>query len=224
MLASRTYADEDIWMPSLYGQLGGLLLATGLITFAWDLWGKRAFAAEVLSKAQLKSDVVTSGLERVSNRYLEEVEWEALFEESHSLDIVVAYASTWRNTHLGRLRDLVSRKGGRLRVFLPDPADAATMKVLSGRFNTTPSALKAKVEEAIEDFRGLAAHGDVEIYVRAGDAVFSCYLFDRRAVLTLYSHSQERRGSVPTLLMGAGTLREFVSTDVDAIEKQSKRI
>lgn len=221
VLSSRTYAPADIWAPSLLGQIGGLLVATGLITVAWDLFGKRAFAAEVISKTQLRSDLVNSGLERVTDRYLQDVEWEQLFDSSVQLDIVVAYASTWRNTHRSRLERLVMRKNGRLRVFLPDPNDAETMSVLSKRFKMTPAALQDKVTEAIDDFGELAKHGDVKVYVRAGDAVFSCYQFDHRSVLTLYSHAQERRGSVPTFLVGNGVLRDFVGSDIDAIKKQS---
>lgn len=219
--SSRPYAPSDIWIPSLLGQIGGLLVATGLITVAWELFGKRAFAAEVISKTQLRSDIVNSGLERVTDRYLQDVEWEQLFESSSQLDIVVAYASTWRNTHRLRLERLVKRKNGRLRVFLPDPNDVETMSVLSKRFKMSAAALQQKVNEAIDDFRELDKHGDVEIYVRAGDAVFSCYQFDHRSVLTLYSHAQERRGSVPTFLVGNGVLRDFVGSDIDAIEKQS---
>jgi hypothetical protein len=223
-LASLEYAPRHIWLPSLLGQVGGLLVATGLITVSWELFGKRAFAEEVFSKAQLRADLASSGLERVHDSYLEDVEWASLFENSRSLDIVVAYASTWRNTHRNRLESLVAQEGAKLRVFLPDPHDDQTMSVLARRFKTTETALQAKVEEAIVDFRDLERFGNVEIYTRAGDAVFSCYRFDRRAVLTLYSHSQERRTSVPTFLVGDGVLRDFVRTDIDAIKRQSKKI
>lgn len=221
---TKSYAPEDIWQPSLYGQVGGLLVATGLITLTWELVGKRAFTAELMSKTQLREDIVRSGVQRVTDQYLQDVEWDELFASSRRLDIVVAYASTWRNANRRRLEELVSKSGGGLRVFLPDPDDPETMSVLAKRFDMTPIALEAKIEEAIEDFKGLGAKGNVEVYVRSGDALFSCYQFDHRSVMTLYSHSQERRGSVPTFLVGDGMLREFVGTDIEAIEKQSRRI
>ncbi|MDN3496780.1 hypothetical protein QL996_12640 [Planococcus sp. APC 4015] len=223
-LSTKTYAPADIWILSLYGQLGGLLLATGLITFVWDLVGKRAFAAEVLSKTQLRADIVTSGLERVTEHYLQDVEWEGLFATSRQLDIVVAYASTWRNTHRARLQALASKKNGRLRVFLPDPDDLETMAVLSRRFKMTVPQLQEKINEAIEDFQSFGVAGNVEVYLRAGDAVFSCYQFDNQSVMTLYSHSQERRGSVPTFLVGAGLISDFIASDVEAIHSQSRKI
>lgn len=217
-VASQPFAPRDSWMPALLGQLGGLLAATGLITIAWELFGKRSFLAEVLTKAQLRSDVVSAGLERVTDEYLQEVEWDALFKASRTLDVVVAYAATWRNAHRIRLSKLSGQPGGRLRVFLPDPDDSETLRTLANRFKMTETGLAEKIREAITDFKDLGG----EVYLRAGDAVFSCYMFDHKAVLTLYSHSQERRGSVPTFLVDGGMIREFVATDIEAILKQSR--
>lgn len=224
LLSAREYAPSDLWVPALLGQLGGLLVATGLITLVWDLFGKRAFADEVLSKTQLRADLVDSGLERLTGSYLADVEWEELFQHSRTLDIVVAYASTWRNTHRARLEKLATKKGGRIRVFLPDPDDAQTMEVLAARFSSSTTSLQDKVREAIDDFKLFAAKGNVEIYVRPGDAVFSCYQFDHKSVLTLYSHSQQRQGSVPTFLVGPGQMSEFIAADIKAIRIQSTRI
>ena len=38
-------------MQAFLGQVGGLLLATGLLAVAWDLFGRRSLANEVLAKA-----------------------------------------------------------------------------------------------------------------------------------------------------------------------------
>ncbi len=217
IISSRPFAPADQWIAGLLGQLGGLLVATGLITIAWELYGKRSFLAEVLSKAQLRSDVVSAGLERVTDEYLQEVEWDELFKGSKTLDVVVAYASTWRNAHRVRLQKLAAQPGGRLRVFLPDPEDKETLFTLSQRFKMSEQSLKDKINEAIADFKELGG----EVHVRAGDAVFSCYNFEHKAVLTLYSHSQERRGSVPTFLVGDGMIRQFVTSDIEAILRQS---
>lgn len=204
-------------------QLGGLLVATGLITIAWDLLGRRAFADEVLAKAKLSTDVVDSGLVRVTDQYLDEVEWAELFRNVHKLDIVVAYASTWRNAHRGRL-EAAARRGCRIRVFLPDYRDDDTIKVLAGRFSMDPAALKSKIQEAVVDIRSLpvADPASLQVYLRKGDLVFSCYRFDSRAVLTLYSHSRERRTNVPTFVMNGGSLFTYVYTELEAIEQQSQ--
>lgn len=221
LVSSNTYPSELVWLQALLAQSGGLLVATGVITISWELLGKRAFLDEILTKTRLRADIVNAGLERVTDKYLQDVEWDDLFLGSRQLDIVVAYATTWRNTHRARLEHLASKSGNKLRVFLPDPDDAATMKVLGDRFKMAPDDLSVRVREAIKDFQSMGPPNRVEVYTRPGDALFSCYMFDRRTVITLYSHSQERRGSVPTFLAGGGMMSDFVATDIVAIRKQS---
>jgi hypothetical protein len=215
--------EENAPLSGFLSQLGGLLLATGLITIAWDLFGRRAFADEILAKAKLSTDVVDSGLIRVTDQYLDEVEWADLFQNVDKLDVVVAYASTWRNTHRARLQT-AARRGCRIRVFLPDYRDDETVNILAGRFSMDPDALKAKIQEAGTDFNALPAPvgSPVQVYLRKGDLVFSCYRFDSRAVLTLYSHSRERRTSVPTFVTKNGSLFSYVYDELEAIEQQSQ--
>ncbi|VTR76302.1 hypothetical protein [Cellulomonas hominis] len=213
---------EGIWEAFL-GQVGGLLVASGLLTVVWDLFGRRSFATEVLAKAKLSADVVESGITRVTDQYLDDVEWSDLFEGAAHIDIVVAYANTWRNTHRQRLERVARAKDSRIRVFLPDPDDPQTMSNLAQRFDTTPESVVAKINEAIIEYKSLAQPGGgvVEVYVRAGDALFSAYRFDGRAVLTLYSHGRERRTSVPTWVLAGGELFSFVRQEIDAICDQS---
>jgi hypothetical protein len=226
-------AEHDAWfkgwrpVQATMEQVAGLIVATGLLTAGWELVGKRRFAAEVLEKAKLSSDVTDAGLLRVTDQYLEDVEWSDLFAGATRLDVVAAYARTWRNNHAERLRGLAALSGGRLRIFLPDPDDSATMEIFAKRFNMSVDKIKDTVREAIRDYTAFdrAGGGGVEVWVRSGDLVFSCYRFDHRAaVLALYSHSKERRTSVPTLVVGRGRLFRFVSEELEAIEKQSRQV
>jgi hypothetical protein len=222
-------AERSFWSAgwaSIVNNVGGLVIATGLLAVAWELLGKRAFASEVLAKARLSTDVVAAGIERVTDQYLVDVEWASLIERSTKVDIVVAYASTWRHTHQERLERIARDRRARMRIFLPDPDDRETMSILAGRFNTTAPDVAAKIREAIADFSAMwVANGaDLQVYVRSGDVVFSCYRFDSRAVLTLYSHGRERRSRVPTFLVGSGNLFTFVYDEIHAIRKQSRQV
>lgn len=122
-------------VQAFLAQFGGLMLATGLLAVAWDLFGRRAFAGEVLAKAGLSVDVERAGIVRVTNQYLTEVEWTSLFRDVTKLDIFVAYAATWRNTHRANLERVAQRRDARIRVFLPDPKHTGTIGVLADRFN-----------------------------------------------------------------------------------------
>lgn len=211
-------------MQAFLAQSGGLLVATGLLAVAWDLIGRRALADEVLAKAGLSADVVRAGLVRVTTQYLSEVEWTSLFRDVSNLDIVVVYGATWRNSHRASLQAVARRSDARIRVFLPDPDDRETVAVLADRFRMQPAELVTKINEAISDFGSLARPGGaaVEVSVRAGDAVFGCYRFDNRAVLTLYTH-EKCRTQVPTFVVeSGGNLFDFVHDELTAIAAQSK--
>lgn len=208
---------------ALLGQLGGLLLATGLLTVLWDLYGRRAFAMEVLAKAKLSADVVESGITRVTDQYLDDVEWGELFHGANHVDIVVAYANTWRNIHLQRLEQVASTPGSLIRVFLPDPNDAATVANLAQRTAEPAEKVAGRINEAITAYTSLRerAAGTVEVYVRSGDPLFSAYRFDGRAVVTMYSHRREGRTPVPAFVLAGGKLFGFVRGEIDAIHAQS---
>jgi hypothetical protein len=226
-------AMHDAWfekskpLQATLEQVAGLIVATGLLSIGWELLGKRRFAAEVLAKAKLSADVTESGLRRVTDQYLEDVEWGELFAGASHLDLVVAYARTWRNHHAQRLRTLAAGSNGRIRVFLPDPDDQETMTILAGRFDMTVEDVSKTVEEAVREYSAFDRKdgGAVEVWVRPGDVLFSCYRFDSKAaVLTLYSHSKKRRTSVPTFVVGSGRLFRIVSEELDAIQEQSRRV
>jgi hypothetical protein len=219
---SQSQSNKPV--QAFLGQAGGLLLATGLLAVAWDLFGRRALADEVLAKAGLSADVVRAGITRVTNQYLAEVEWASLFQDVSKLDIFVAYAATWRSTHWGSLQRVARRSDARIRVFLPDPEDDQTIAALADRFSTQPTELINKINEAIRDFRSLAVPGGgtIKVWLRAGDPVFSCYRFDGKAVLTLYSHGRERRTQVPTFVVSGGELFDFVYNELTAIAAQSR--
>jgi hypothetical protein len=216
-------SDWPQW-AAFASQLGGLLMATALVTFAWEQWGRRHFARELMAMANLSTELKRSGITRVNDQYLDDVQlWSDLFRGVHRLDIVVAYASTWRNSHRQRLQAVANNPKARIRVFLPDLDDPATMTTLSHRFNTDPESLSRKIREAIEEFRALAVKGGAEltVYVRKGDLVFSCYRFDSQAVVTLYSHSRKRQTRVPMFVVDGGDLFSFVYGDINEILEQS---
>jgi hypothetical protein len=228
-------AEHDAWFEKIrpvqvtMEQVAGLIVATGLLTAAWELVGKRRFAAEVLEKAKLSTDVTNSGLTRVTDRHHQDVPWGDLFAGTTLLDIAIPYARTWRNTHADSLRKLAAKRDGHLRVFLPDPDDRLTMESLAHRFKETRDDITKTVREAVIEYSKLDRRGGggVEVWVRPGEVSFSCYRFDKKAaVIALYSHSRERPDwtSTPVLIAGKGHLFRFVNDELEEIKKQSRRV
>lgn len=225
--AAFGFSTEQSAWSNFISQLGGLLAATGLVTFAWELHGRRQFADETMALAGLSQDLKRAGIVRVANQYLEDQQlWNDLFRDVHKLDILVAYASTWRNAHRARLETVAKNPSARIRVFLPDPGDDQTIQNLAQRFSTDADDLRRKIREAIRDFEDLRRPkgAKVEIRLRTGDLVYSCYRFDSQAVITLYSHARKRQSQVPMFLVRQGDLFDFVYQDLTTIASDSRPV
>ncbi|WP_180903688.1 hypothetical protein [Nonomuraea indica] len=209
---------------ALLNNLGSAFIVSVGLALVWDLWGRRAFSREILETARSATEVEAAGLVRIGTNYVEDPDWEDLFRNVRKLDVFVAYGRTWRNAQISRLTSLSNRSDARIRIYLPDPADSETIKHLADRFSMEYSDLVAAIKESRREFAKLQKPGGakIEVYYRTGDVVFSCYRFDKTAILTLYSHSR-KRSQVPTLVCrDGGSLYQFVREELKAIEEQSK--
>jgi hypothetical protein len=220
-------SDDARWslaVRTFLGQLGGTLVAGTALALFWELWGKRAFADELITKMNLSSDLEKAGLVEVLHDY-KEVRWDAHFESAVQLDIAFAYGRTWRNFHNSKIEELAKRSGATIRVVLPDADDSLVMSTLAIRFDMTVPDLKKAVREAAQFFLDLSAHGaTVEVRFRTGDYMFSSYRIGSAIVLALYAHGRVRQ-SVPTLVCKeGGELFDFARQDFEAMIKNSRVI
>lgn len=225
MWLSNTYwFDSHKALQATANQVGGLLITTGGLAVLWELRAKRDFMDEVLEKARVASDVTAAGIDRVTMKWMD-VPWDDLFKSSKSVTVFISYGSSWRKMHWPKIEAFSEAKGSSLRLFLPDPDDAATMSVLARRYDYTSQKVRENIIETAQEFAklGLSCAADVRIYYRAGDPTYTCYTFDEKVLVTLYAN-RRRRGDVPALLLGQGTFRNFFLEDLAAIEKQSKPV
>jgi hypothetical protein len=201
-------------------EVGALLVVTGVLSVFWELRGRRALTNEVLSAAELSSDITTAGLKRIATHYLD-VEWDGLLNEANHVDLFFTYARTWRNTHAAGLRRLVAREGTRLRVILPDRENPALMAQLAAKFSYTTSELQDHIDNAESDFANLSrqavAGATVELRRTAEFPVFSYYRLDRRCFSVLYSQAPGRV-EIPTFeCEQGGTLASFFRDQFDKL-------
>lgn len=222
------FSKHPAWKATV-GQAGGAILTTGLLSLLWDLAGKRAMAKEIFAAARIAADIQEAGVERIAFRYLTEVEWSKLFESARELDVFVAYGRSWRNINHENLLKIAKKRGAVIRVVLPDPEDDQHLSVLATRFGHTGMSGLEKVKGDILDTAKSFASmlqidgAAIKIYYRKGDLLFSCYRFDQRLVLALYSHKRERT-NVPTFVVSNGALYDFAFNDLEAIVKQSREV
>ena len=221
LLSNVAWFDRHPALEATSNQLGGLLITTGGLGLLWELRGKRDIMDEMLEKARIASDVSAAGLARVTMCWLD-VPWDDLFHDARHVCVFISYGSSWRKVHWPKLQEFAKSEKHSLRLFLPDPDDEPTMRVLALRYDYTLDKIRANVRETAEEFSKLAvsSSADIRIYYRRGDPTYTCYRFDEKVLVTLYSHKRER-SDVPTILVKRGTFRDFFMQDLEAIEKQS---
>jgi hypothetical protein len=208
-------------------QLGGLLITMGGLAIFWDLRGKRDIMDEVLEKVRIESDVSAAGIERVTMKYLDDIQWDELFRNARHVAVFIAYGSSWRKVHWTKLESFASREGNRLQLFLPDPDDDPTMAGLAKRFDYSVDRIRDEVRNSAQEFatlgRSESCSADIRVYYRAGDPTYTLYHFGDKVLVTLYSNKRAR-GEVPTFLVSQGTFRDFFSQDLEAIQNQSRAV
>jgi hypothetical protein len=154
-----------------------------------------------------------------------DVPWDDLFRDATHVSVFISYGSSWRKVHWTKLQEFAKAGKNSLRLYLPDPEHEPTMSVLAQRYDYTLEKIRANVVETAEEIAKLAdSHpADIRIYYRAGDPTYTCYRFDDKVLVTLYSHKRAR-GDVPTLLVKQGSLKDFFIQDLEAIESQSTAV
>jgi len=222
---NKEYWKTHEGLQALVNNLGALLIISVALGAVWELVGKRAFARELLETARTAAEVESAGLRRIVTDYLVEPDWEDLFRSVRNLDIFVAYGQTWRNNNLGHLQRLAALGDGRIHVYLPDPEDKEIIGVLARRFGTTASELVKRITETKTDFEALRIpdRAAIEVFYYRGDRLFSFYVFDGTAVITLYKHKPGRTPMVPTFVCSAGgSLYGFIHSELTAVKEKSR--
>jgi hypothetical protein len=222
--------DDHFWsthqsMQALLDHLGSALVISVGLGAVWEFVGKRAFALEVLERAKTSTDVVEVGLKRIGTDYRTVPDWPEMFRTVRHLDVFAAYASTWRNNYLAELRRVAERSGGRIRVFLPDPKDDQTVAMLAARFSISEEELRRRINETADGFLSMRQpHGaQIDVYYASGDRMFTFYVFDDTAVMTLYRHKPDRSAVIPTLVLETGgTWYDFLQEEIASLLDRSR--
>jgi hypothetical protein len=205
-------------------KVGDLVFATGLLAVLWELKGKRDFFAEILATLRISGEMRAAGIAQITPNFRERIDWQALFRSVREVDVLVAYARTWRNNDLDSLREF-ARRDARLRIILPDSDDAITVATLAQRYATDAQEVRARIAESIREFQELATGGRaiIEVWSAKAPPVYTMYRFDSRAVVAFYNH-QVDRSPVPAMLVEeGGVLYEFVRKDFENLLQDRRR-
>lgn len=189
------------WRAALAYNVGSFIVASVVLALIWQFWQVRGFLDDMFKEARIADTLKRARITHFFTSFHDPVPWDDLFAGSKSLDILFAYAHTWRNTHRTRLERLLRSSDAKLNIVLPDPDNEVVMAEMALRFGYTPDGLKERVHEAKQYFEELATRGEgrVSIYYLARSLTFTFYRFSSGAVFTTYRH-KPGRGAVITLV------------------------
>lgn len=196
---------ETRWLSVLALNTGAFIIASVVMALIFEFWQLRGLLEDLFRQTGVAEQIHRSQITGFSVSFHDNVPWEELFRESNRLDLMVSWASTWRNTHHIRLQNFLARDDAELDVVLPDPEVRSTLEELGTRFGMDPEEVKRKITGATEFFQqlGAGAHGIVRIYYLARAPHFTFYRFNNRAVFASYRH-RPGRGTVLTLVANRG--------------------
>ncbi len=204
-------------------QFGGLLIVSSSITIVWELVGKRAFAEEILEKANMSRELAEAGIAKVFGSFHErEIDWIEFFETACEIDLLFLYAHSWRSSRRVELRTFLSASRRRLRVILPDPSNDEVMAPIATNCDMTVEKLKERIEEAKDEFARLSelasSNGSVvEIWFLQTVPTFSFYCSNRLLILALNTNRKEK-ANVPTFVCRKpGTVYKYIKEELAGI-------
>ena len=215
------------WARSLSSAVGALLVASVALGLAWEFWGRSSFLEDVMDRIGMAQNLERAGIRNVTNQYLHDVSWAAYIMQSNDVDLLFAYARTWRNSHERELKDLLRRSDAKVRVVLPDTDNPATIADLARRFKYEPDKLVELVSEAVTFFKNAhdpASGCKLKILMHDSPQVYSYYRFDRAGVIALYRQASGR-GQVPVIeFLQGGVLYQMLKDDFEDVVSESRCI
>ena len=217
------FVSERLSAPwsTLVAQLGSFLVAAVAVALIFEFWQLRTLLEDLFDKIPSADEWRRSGIRRFSATFNDSVPWAELFYKSDRLNLVVAYAMTWRNTNQEQLERFVRRQGTVLEVVLPDPERQESMEEFGRRFDLPPEEVADRIREAVQFFQELAenAHNEsiVRLYLWPRTLQFSFYRFNTRAVFASYRHPHGRGGVITLLAERDGELYSWISKEWDGM-------
>ncbi len=195
------------WLCVLLTHTGSFVIASVAIALIFQFWQMRGLLEELLSATRWAEQIEASGISGFSTNFHDSVQWDKFFDRKRSnrLNIMFAYASTWRNAHQQHLEEFLSDGQTKVEVVLPDPEVTVIMEEMAFRFSMSVNELKNKIHDAFLFFKNLGDNtpGEVRIYYIPRALTFSFYRFNNHVVLASYRH-RPTRGSIMTLTAERG--------------------
>ncbi len=221
------------WLSPFLNTIGSTILGSMGIGIFWELFAKRDFLDEILMRVGTQAHIDRCGLSVITADFRENISWDDLFLSSTEVSIFISYGQTWRNNHSNIIRTFLNDKTHTLNVYLPElDSDSEAVQNMCRRFGYKEDVLLERSRTAEKEF---LAFGEVSagspsarkrgrvnvIRVRTSGPLHTMYMFDKHAVIAMYSH-RPRRVDVPAFVVRSdGLLYGFVEDEFRFLSTQS---
>lgn len=224
------YAANHPALKALLSNLGGVIFASVALIVVYEIGTKRAFFDEIMHHIRLADDVQQAGIVAVkaTSNFIDSFRWVELFEDAKYVDVLVAYANTWRGVNRAEIKKFASKDTSRMRVILPDPDDMALMSELGRRFGKSVDEMKGEIVRATTEYISLftqaKAKSKLEIWYHSVTPVFTAYRFDKKIVFTTYRHVRGQVLQIPVFMFTSGTLSDLIMSEIEALTSPTSNI
>lgn len=198
---------------------GFFLLAPVAINILWQVFLRRAFVDELTNRFRVAEEVRSAGIIGYADHFYYDTEWASYFNNSNRLDMFFSYGRTWRAVNERNLEEFL-KKGGAIRLVLPDPDHNETVSELARRYYMTEGDLRDSIKEALgffEQLKSTVSNAKIDIWLLPKPPLFAFYRFDNNIIMTLFNHRPGRVGVPTIIIQRGGKLYDFISAEFDAM-------
>lgn len=207
------------WLSDLTSELGALLIATGAVSFFWELKGKRALTREALQLAGISESLSSSGISHAGLDYQTQSIWSSLPQQS-SLTVVGVHPNSWRNLHHQELRQIAASQSRTLTLILPDPSNSHCVTEVAQRETRTVQDVQRTINECIDNFRDIFSQSPQQLKIVYTSRVptYAAYLTKNDIVVTLTPLPAGKNPNLPVFKFQAhSVMYEWFASDIERL-------
>jgi hypothetical protein len=142
-------------VSNIFGGVGSTTLSIGLVVLIYELWLRRSMIAEFLDAANLRGDLVSTGVREI--RTFGAIDLAKFLKEKGDIEISFTYGRSWSASHADQVIRNVHQSKSRVSVIVIDPEAPIPMLDFYGNvFGTDASGLKDRINESINMWKDAA--------------------------------------------------------------------
>lgn len=204
--ATNSWLQGHPAFQTVLENIGALLLVTVAFQTIWNVGIRKDLIDMVLSKVKIRDEITKAGIVD-AERLFTDLDWGEILSEVKELDIFFTYAHSWRQHNADKLKEIATRREGKIRVVLPDPEEDELVAELARRFDSSPNRIKEHIYEAKDFFQEMyddhLEEDTVEVFFFDSTPRYSYYRVDDKIIVAFYKHTSAHY-SVPTLIIEKG--------------------